>query len=74
VTRSIHLPEPENVIALLLDEMYEVYNPTTGSIFTNFALRTPMEKAQIMNDLVVLFIASDKVHAYPRNHSRLQRN
>ena len=55
------MPEPENVVALLLDEMHEVYNPTTGSIFTNFALRIPTEKTQIMNDLVVLFIASDKV-------------
>jgi hypothetical protein len=46
--------------------MYEVYNPTTGSIFTNFALRTPLEKAQMMNDLVVLFIASDKVRTHPQ--------
>jgi histone acetyltransferase HTATIP len=57
----IHLPEPEHVVAVLLDEMYEVYNPTTGSIFTNFAGKISIDKEQIMNDLVVLFIASDKV-------------
>jgi hypothetical protein len=41
--------------------MYGVYNPTTGSIFTNFALRMEIEKERMMNQLLDLFIAADKV-------------
>ncbi|KAI4941630.1 hypothetical protein J4E91_010661 [Alternaria rosae] len=40
--------------------MYGVYNPTTGSIFTNFALRMEIEKELMMNQLLDLFIAADK--------------
>lgn len=45
----------------MLQEMYEVYNPTTGSIFTNFVLRSPLEKVWAMSELVKLFVACDKV-------------
>ena len=59
--QSIELPESAQVISILLDEMYGVYNPTTGSIFTNFALRMEIEKELMMNQLLDLFIAADKV-------------
>ncbi len=59
--RWVKLPEPERVVDLLLDEMYDTYNSTTGSLFSGFALRTEMEKEQVMNDLLHLFIAADKV-------------
>ncbi|KAF9696533.1 hypothetical protein EKO04_005325 [Ascochyta lentis] len=58
--RSIQLPESERTIDALLDEMYDTYNSTTGSLFTNFALRPEMEKERALNDLLDLFIASDK--------------
>jgi len=61
--QSIELPESAHVVSTLLDEMYGVYNPTTGSIFTNFALRMEIEKELIMNQLLDLFIAADKVPA-----------
>jgi histone acetyltransferase HTATIP len=41
--------------------MYGVYNSTTGSLFTGFALRSEMEKERLLNDLLDLFIAADKV-------------
>jgi hypothetical protein len=41
--------------------MYDTYNSTTGSIFTNFALCPCIEKERIMAQLLDLFIASDKV-------------
>jgi histone acetyltransferase HTATIP len=44
----------------MLQEIYGVYNPTTGSISTNFALRRTMEKDRVMSDLLALFIAADK--------------
>ncbi|KAI4638951.1 hypothetical protein J4E93_009701 [Alternaria ventricosa] len=58
--QSIELPESAQVISILLDEMYGVYNTTTGSIFTNFALRMEIEKELMMNQLLDLFIAADK--------------
>ena len=45
----------------MLQELYEVYNPTTGSIFTSFALRQEVEKEAVMDRLLALFIACDKV-------------
>ena len=63
--QSIELPESAQVVSTLLDEMYGVYNPTTGSIFTNFALRMEIEKERVMNQLLDLFIAADKVLALP---------
>jgi histone acetyltransferase HTATIP len=65
-THSIRLPETEQVVSVLLDEIYGVYNPTTGSIFTNFALRLSDEKEHMMHDLVALFITSDKVRTATR--------
>jgi histone acetyltransferase HTATIP len=59
--QSIVLPESARIIATLLDEMYGVYNPTTGSIFTNFVPRKEIEKEHILNELLDLFIAADKV-------------
>lgn len=59
--QSIELPKLAQVISTLLDEMYGVYNPTTGFIFTNFALRMEIEKELMMNQLLDLFIAADKV-------------
>ncbi|KAI4675788.1 uncharacterized protein J4E84_009941 [Alternaria hordeiaustralica] len=61
--QSIELPESAQVVSTLLDEMYGVYNPTTGSIFTNFALRMEIEKELMMNQLLDLFIAADKATA-----------
>ncbi|KAJ8113355.1 hypothetical protein OPT61_g4493 [Boeremia exigua] len=58
--RSVELPEPGRIIDILLDEMYDTYNSTTGSLFTGFALRSEMEKERIINDLLDLFIAADK--------------
>ncbi|KAF1848313.1 histone acetyltransferase MYST2 [Cucurbitaria berberidis CBS 394.84] len=58
--RSIKLPENENIIAIMLQEIYEVYNTTTGSIFTGFALGREIEKDRVINDLLALFIACDK--------------
>ncbi|KZM26154.1 hypothetical protein ST47_g2671 [Ascochyta rabiei] len=58
--RSIQLPESERTIDTLLDEMYDTYNSTTGSLFTGFALRSEMEKERVLNDLLDLFVASDK--------------
>ena len=59
--QSVVLPESAQVISSLLDEMYGVYNPTTGSIFTNFIPRKAIEKEHIFNRLIDLFIAADKV-------------
>ncbi|KAF1835042.1 hypothetical protein BDW02DRAFT_310501 [Decorospora gaudefroyi] len=63
--RSITLPESAETVSTLLQEMYEVYNPTTGSIFANFALRRAIEKEQVMDNLAALFIASDKYGLEP---------
>ncbi|KAI4640864.1 uncharacterized protein J4E79_011794 [Alternaria viburni] len=63
--QSIELPESAQVVSTLLDEMYGVYNPTTGSIFTNFALRMEIEKELMMNQLLDLFIAADKYNLNP---------
>ncbi|KAF2845197.1 hypothetical protein T440DRAFT_282342 [Plenodomus tracheiphilus IPT5] len=57
---SITLPEDAKTISTLLQELYEVYNPTTGSLFTNFALRRAFEKECIMSDLLSLFVTADK--------------
>lgn len=57
----VKLPESERIIEILLDEMYDSYNTTTGSPFTGFALRSEMEKGRLLNDLLDLFIAADKV-------------
>jgi len=74
--QSIELPESAQVISILLDEMYGVYNTTTGSIFTNFALRMEIEKELMMNQLLDLFIAADKVTAlvplFPYLHTNPQ--
>lgn len=59
--RSITLPESEQTVSTMLQEIYRVYNPTTGSIFTNFALRRALEKDRVVSDLLGLFVASDKV-------------
>jgi histone acetyltransferase HTATIP len=48
-----------------LQEIYGVYNPTTGSLFTNFALRRAMEKEAIVSSLLSLFIAADKYNLNP---------
>jgi hypothetical protein len=61
VVQSIELPESAQTVGALLDEMYETYNSTTGSLFTNFALRPEIEKEQAMTQLLELFIACDKV-------------
>lgn len=58
---SIKLPESERTIEVLLDEIYDAYNATTGSLFTGFALRSDMEKERLLNDLLDLFVAADKV-------------
>jgi hypothetical protein len=42
--QSIELPESAQIISALLDELYDTYNSTTSSVFTNFALRPEMEK------------------------------
>jgi hypothetical protein len=65
--KSVSLPESEETISTMLKELYNVYNPTTGSIFTNFALRQEMEKEFVMNSLLALFIACDKVRVYLMN-------
>ena len=59
--RCVKLPESERIIDVLLDEMYDTYNSTTGSLFTGFALRSEREKERVLSDLLGLFIASDKV-------------
>jgi histone acetyltransferase HTATIP len=59
--QSVVLPESAQVISSLLDEMYGVYNPTIGSIFTNFIPRKAIEKEHMFNRLIDLFIAADKV-------------
>ncbi|KAL6156788.1 hypothetical protein ACJQWK_06584 [Exserohilum turcicum] len=58
--RSITLPENDQTVSTMLQEMYQVYNPTTGSIFTNFALQPAIEKDRIMGNLLALFVACDK--------------
>ena len=45
----------------MLDEIYGTYNSTTGSLFTGFVLRSEIEKERVLNDLLGLFIAADKV-------------
>ena len=45
----------------MLDEIYGTYNSTTRSLFTGFVLRSEIEKECVLNDLLDLFIASDKV-------------
>jgi histone acetyltransferase HTATIP len=60
-SRSVKLPESAQTIDVLLDEMYGVYNSTTGSLFTGFVLRSETEKERLLNDLLNLFIAADKV-------------
>lgn len=59
--QSIELPESATTVETMLDEMYGTYNSTTGSLFTNFALRLEIEKEHVMSQLLALFIASDKV-------------
>lgn len=59
--QSVVLPESAQVISSLLDEMYGVYSPTTGSIFTNFIPRKAIEKEHMLNQLLDLFVAADKV-------------
>ncbi|KAF2134565.1 histone acetyltransferase MYST2 [Dothidotthia symphoricarpi CBS 119687] len=59
-SRSIVLPESEQTVGTMLEEMYDVYNPTTGSLFTGFALLREIEKERIMRDLLSLFVACDK--------------
>lgn len=59
--QSVVLPESAIIVSTLLDEMYGVYNPTTGSIFTNFAPRKEIEKEHILNQLLDLFVSADKV-------------
>lgn len=59
--KSIQLPESAETIDTMLNEMYATYNETTGSLFTTFALRREIEKEHIINQLLALFIASDKV-------------
>jgi hypothetical protein len=59
--KSISLPESEKTVSTMIQELYNVHNPTTGSIFTNFALRREIEKESVMSNLLDLFIASDKV-------------
>ncbi|KAJ4383251.1 hypothetical protein N0V86_001296 [Didymella sp. IMI 355093] len=44
----------------MLDEIYGTYNSTTGSLFTDFVLRSEIEKERVLNDLLDLFIAADK--------------
>jgi histone acetyltransferase HTATIP len=58
--KSISLPEPADTVSTMLQELYNVYNPTTGSIFTNFALRCEVEKESVMSNLLDLFAACDK--------------
>ncbi|XP_014555123.1 hypothetical protein COCVIDRAFT_103184 [Bipolaris victoriae FI3] len=58
--RSITLPEDSQTVSTMLKEIYGVSNPTTGSIFSNFALRNGFEKDCIMRNLLALFIACDK--------------
>jgi hypothetical protein len=62
--KSISLPETEETISTMLKELYNIYNPTTGSIFTNFALRREIEKESVMSSLLMLFIACDKVRSF----------
>ena len=66
--RCITLPESPETICTLLQEIYEVYNPTTGSIITNFALRRAMEKDRVMTDLLALFVAADKYNLESIKH------
>lgn len=63
--RSITLPEDSQTVSTMLKEIYGVSNPTTGSIFSSFALRNAFEKDCIMRDLLALFIACDKVKLPP---------
>ncbi|KAF3051363.1 hypothetical protein E8E11_010392 [Didymella keratinophila] len=58
--RTITLPESEQTIAAMLDEIYGTYNSTTGSLFIGFVLRSEVEKKRVMDDLLDLFIAADK--------------
>ncbi|KAF2028755.1 histone acetyltransferase MYST2 [Setomelanomma holmii] len=58
--KSISLPESKETISTMLQELYGVYNPTTGSIFANFALRREIEKESVMNNLLALFVTCDK--------------
>jgi hypothetical protein len=59
--QSVILPESARIVSTLLDEMYGVYNPTTGSILTNFAPCKEIEEEHMLNQLLDLFIAADKV-------------
>ena len=59
--RTLTLPESPQTISTLLQEIYGVYNPTTGSLFISFALRRAMEKEVVMADLLCLFLTADKV-------------
>ncbi|CAA9957324.1 BTB domain containing protein [Pyrenophora teres f. maculata] len=63
--RSITLPESHQTVSTMLQEIYEVYNSTTGSIFTSFALLREMEKERVIRDLLALFVASDKYDLEP---------
>lgn len=57
----ISLPESERTIDALLDEIYEVPQSTTESLFTGFVLLPAEEQEQSLNDLLELLIAADKV-------------
>ncbi|KAH7363678.1 acyl-CoA N-acyltransferase [Pyrenochaeta sp. MPI-SDFR-AT-0127] len=70
--QCIELPELAQTIDAMLDEMYGAYNETTGSLFTNFALRQGMEKERIMNQLLALFITSDKYSLEKVKHKAVE--
>lgn len=63
-TRSIQLPEKAPVVSVMLDELYDVNNSTTGSVFTNFALRSEIEKEKVLSHLLEVFVACDKVSSF----------
>lgn len=68
--RFIELPERGRIVETMLRELYEVYNSSTGSIFTGFALCSMAEKDLIMTELLALFVACDKVNS-PHNLYRV---
>ncbi|KAH3919896.1 hypothetical protein HBI56_032390 [Parastagonospora nodorum] len=50
--KSISLPESDGTVSVMLQELYGVYNSTTGSIFTSFALQREIEKEAIISNLL----------------------
>ena len=55
------LEEDAATIETILCELYGVENPIMGSVFTEFGLKTEVEKEHAVETLWKVFVAAEKV-------------